>query len=327
MTDASVALSELAVRKGDYDEALRLGEQVLATNPDSTLAHVVVAKVWMARGSSAQAESHLRSALERDPAFEPALGAWLDLQASQGRINEAMQRISAVASQHPENARLQLLLGVGYLKQKDLDRAETAVKRAIAIDQRTPDAFGVLAEIGRARGSSDQATAGYQRAIQENPKKVENYMALAGLYEKQGKWDEAKRAAEQAHSMDPASPYIANNLAYLYLEHGGDVNMALSLAQQAKQKLPDSPIVSDTIGWAYYKLRSPEAAVAQLSESVRRAPDNPVYQYHLGMAYIAAGRLTTPRQSLQQALATKPDFPYAASARTALQQIAGGSPE
>ncbi len=174
-------------------------------------------------------------------------------------------------------------------------------------------------------GALEQAVTWYKAAIEENPKKVENYMALAGLYEQQGNWEEAKRAAERAHSLDPSSPYIANNLAYLYLEHGGDVNLALSLAQQAKQKLPDSPIVSDTIGWAYYKLRFPEAAVTQLSESVRRAPANPIYHYHLGMAYIAAGRLGNAAWSLKQALAANPDFPYAASAKTALNQIVKGT--
>src|SRR5262249_55285379 len=143
--------------------------------------------------------------------------------------------------------------------QYDLDRADTSVRQAIEIDPTVPDSHGVLAEISRARGVWDQAVTEYKAAIEANPKKVESYMALSGLYEKQGNWEEAKRAAEHAHSLNPTSPFVANNLAYLYLEHGGDVNVALSLAQQAKQKLPDSPIVFDTIGWAYYKLRSPAA--------------------------------------------------------------------
>lgn len=151
-------------------------------------------------------------------------------------------------------------------------------------------------------------------------------MALSGLYEKMGAWEDAKRAAEQSHSLDPGSPYIANNLAYLYLEHDGDAHMALSLAQQAQQKLPDSPIVADTIGWAYYTLGLAEAAVAPLSESVRRAPSNATYRYHLGMAYLAAGHHGDAARSLRQALACNPDFPYAESARTALQSISKLAP-
>ena len=165
----------------------------------------------------------------------------------------------------------------------------------------------------------------YKAATDANPKQLENYMALSGLYSALGNWEEAKRVAERARAIDPTSPHVANNLAYLYLEHGGDVNMALTLAQQAKQKLPESPVVSDTIGWAYYKMRSHDAAITQLSESVRRAPNNAVYHYHLGMAYLAAGRLSNAAWSLQQALTTDPGFAFAASAKTALHQITKGT--
>ena len=322
MTDAMVALGDLDARSGAFDNALRLANQALQKNPDSPVAHVIAAKALIGKGNAPEAESHLWSALVRDPVYLPALGALLDVQAGQGRAQEPIRRISALVSQYPRNANLSLLLGVAYLKQNDLDRAEAHIKQAIAIDPRTPDAHGVLAEIHRGRGAWDKALAEYNTAIEQNPEKVENYMAVSGIYEKQGNWEEAKRAAERAHSLDATSPFVANNLAYLYLEHGGDVNMALSLAQQAKQKLPDSPIVFDTIGWAYYKLRSPAAAVAQLSQSVRKAPGNPVYHYHLGMAYIDAGRLADARRSLQQALSTQADFPYAANAKIALNQIA-----
>jgi len=326
MSDAAVALADLDVQGGDYDTGLRLARQALDQNPGATTASVIAARALLAKGEAAQAEPLLRTALERDPANLPALGAMLDVESAQGKIKESVRRLNAVVAQHPQDARLQLLLGLACLKQNDLDRAESSVKQAIAIDPKTPNAYGVLAEIGRARGTLGPAIASYKAAIEQNPQKVENYMALSGLYEKQGNWEEAKRAAERAHAMDPGSPFIANNLAYLYLEHGGDLNMALSLAQQAKQKLPDSPIVSDTVGWAYYKLRSPAAAVAQLSESVRNAPGNAMYHYHLGMAYMAAGNPGNAARSLSKALAVSSDFPDAANARSALQQLERRTP-
>ncbi len=243
------------------------------------------------------------------------------MQTSQGKAQEAVRRISAAAAGQPGNAKLQLLLSVAYLKTGDLERASASVKQAIAIDPKTPDAYGVQAEINRARGSLDQAVAGYQAAIAQNPNKVENYMALADLYGKQGRWDEAKRSTEHARSLDPASPFIANNLAFLYLEHGGDLNQALALAQQAQQRLPDSPVVADTIGWAYYKLHSPAAAVAQFTESLKRDPRNPVYHYHLGLAYLDAGNPEGAARAMQQALAANPDFPNAERARAALLKL------
>jgi tetratricopeptide (TPR) repeat protein len=321
MADAAIALADLDANNGDWDDALRLSNQGLQTKPDSALAYTVEAKVSMAKGNRVKAEAQLRSALDRDPVFLPAIAALLDLQVGQGRGKEATERISALATQHLGDTKLRMLLALAYVKQGDLTKAEAIVKEVLGIDRNMQDAYAMLGQIRRARGAWDEAIAWYKRAIEANPKKVENYMALSGLYEKQDAWEDAKRVAEQAHSLDPTSPFIANNLAYLYLEHAGDAHTALLLAQQAKKKLPDSPIVSDTIGWAYYKLGLAEAAVGQLSESVRRAPGNATYEYHLGMAYLAAGHPGNAARFLRQTLASNPDSPYAASAKTALHSI------
>jgi tetratricopeptide (TPR) repeat protein len=144
-------------------------------------------------------------------------------------------------------------------------------------------------------------------------------------YEKEGNWEEAKKLCEKAHEIDPAAPMVAAELAFLYIEHGGDINAAVSLAQTAKQKMPDSPITADALGWAYYKLGSASPAVTQLKEAVGKAPGNPVYQYHLGLAYIAARRFDLAGHSLQAALKDDPNFPYAASARAALEKLSPGT--
>src|SRR5262249_34228013 len=99
---------------------------------------------------------------------------------------------------------------------------------------------------------------------------------------------------------------------------------AVSLAQIARQKLPDSPVTADALGWAYYRLGSPASAVTQLKESAGKVPNNPVYQYHLGMAYMAARPTDLAAQALRSALKNDPHFPYAESARAALEKLPKG---
>jgi tetratricopeptide (TPR) repeat protein len=150
-------------------------------------------------------------------------------------------------------------------------------------------------------------------------------MALERLYEKQGNWEEARKICERAHALDSASPLIANDLAYLYLEHGGDVNIALSLAQMAKQSMPASLNITDTLGWAYYKERLWDPAIAALEECVQKDPRNTGYQFHLGMTYLAAGRPDRAGQLLRQVIQDNPNGPQAASAKAALDRISKGS--
>jgi tetratricopeptide (TPR) repeat protein len=319
--EASLALADTDLRSGDYDAALRFARDAQTANPNSTSSYVIGANAAMGKGDLLLAEDQIRAALARDPVLLQALQAELELRSRQGRIPEVAQHFSMLALEHPQNASLDFLLGLAYFKEREFAKAEENVGKAVAIDPMTPDAYALLAEIAAARGTPEKAVAWYRMAIAHNPAKAENYMALAGLYGKQGKWEETKQAAERAHTLDPESPFIANNLADLYLDHGGDLNTAFSLAQQAWKKLPDSPVVSDTLGWAYYKIGSAEAAVALLASSVRRDPHNPMYNYHLGVAYAASGRFSDSRRSLERALSGDPNFPYAAEARKALSAL------
>jgi tetratricopeptide (TPR) repeat protein len=119
---------------------------------------------------------------------------------------------------------------------------------------------------------------------------------------------------------------VAGELAYLYLEHGGNVNVALSLAQEAKQRTPDSPAAAATLGWAYYKLGSIGPAISQLEESVRKEPGNALYQYHLGMAYLGARRFDVAARSLEKSLKDDPHSPRTARIKEALGQISNARP-
>ncbi len=250
----------------------------------------------------------------------------MNLRIQEGKTQTLVPSFSKLVEQHPENAGLHFWQAVVYFRSNDLANAEASAKQAIALDPKRWEAYSLLAEIHMARGSVEQAKGDLKGEIDRNPRGVTGYLALESLYEKEGNWKEAKKLVEKAHQIDPADPHVANNLAYLYLEHGGDVNIAVSLARDARQKAPNAPAAADTLGWAYYKLGSAKAAVTQLTESVQKAPHNPEFQYHLGMAYLADGRSDLAKQSLQRALTDDPRFPDAASARTTLARVSTQPP-
>ena len=123
------------------------------------------------------------------------------------------------------------------------------MRQAIKLDPRTTDAYTLLGQIHLARGSEEQAKSDFRNAIAGDPRNTLNYRTLGLIYEQEGNWEEAKKLFQSAHDIDPASPFIVDVLASLYLDHGGDVNVALSLAQAAKRKAPNSPVTGDTLGW------------------------------------------------------------------------------
>jgi tetratricopeptide (TPR) repeat protein len=322
MTDAQLALAEFDASNGSPDEALRLAGEALKTHSELVVAHLVRAKALLAKGDKKEGETELQAVLDRDPASLPALTMLASLRSAQRRSPEVLLRLSKLVEQHPQNAGLYFLLATVYFSQNNLGKAEASAKQAIVLDrQRSGGYYTLLADIHSAQGSVEIAKADLQAAIDRNPREVANYLALDTLYEKEGNWERARKICERAHEVDPDSPLVANNLAYLYLEHGGDVNVAVSLAQMVRQKMPNYPEAADTLGWAYYKLGSPEAAVVQLKECAQKDPNNPIYQYHLGMAYIAGRQFGLAERSLEKALRADPNFPDAANARAALDRL------
>jgi Flp pilus assembly protein TadD len=107
---------------------------------------------------------------------------------------------------------------------------------------------------------------------------------------------------------------------------GGNLDVALSLAQTARRGMPTSPGVADTLGWIYYQKGAYHSAVGSLREALRlsqqgNSPDNPQLHYHLGMAYAKSGQPTLARQHLQQALRLSLNSDDAPDARKQLAEL------
>ena len=62
-----------------------------------------------------------------------------------------------------------------------------------------------------------------------------------------------KATLEYCLSIHPKHAWAANNLGYLMLNQGGDVNRIVELVEIAYEQLSDSASVTDTLGWLRYK--------------------------------------------------------------------------
>jgi len=85
------------------------------------------------------------------------------------------------------------------------------------------------------------------------------------------------------------------------LQQGGNIDVALSMAQTARRALPDSPNTADTLGWAYYQKGIYNTAIDLFKEALKKNPDDATYHYHLGMAYQKADQPELAKEHLQRA--------------------------
>ncbi len=200
------------------------------------------------------------------------------------------------------------MLGQAFYGLRDFEKAQAAFEKAVELDHNNVNAFLMLADAQAARGSLPQALASAERAVQQNPRGVRAYAVVGVLEEKSGNWQKAEEAYQKAMQIDPGYGLGANNLAFLLLEHGGNVDVALSLAQTARNSLPDSPSTADTLAWAYIMKGIYGSAIDLLLKALTQTPDNPTYHYHLGVAYQRSGNAAAAATQFRQVLKLDPGY-------------------
>ena len=353
--EAKVALARLELATGHAESSMSLAEEALKAQPQNGDARLVLIRGLIARGELQRAEAELDALEAKSPdsaavhvqrgtllgrrfqhvaarrEFERALALQPDLlEASAGlvaldlslrRVEDARNRVDELAK--PANAKpaVVMLAARTYRAVGDLKASEQMLRRVLASDPTYLDAYAGLAQIYAGQGRLNEALVELDALVQRDPNSVAALTLSGMILEAQGKAADAQKRFERVMQVDEEAPVAANNLAWIYAEHGGNLDVALRLAQTAKRKLPNVAEVNDTLGYIYYKKNLPALAIPLLRASADKDPGNASYHYHLGLAYARAGEMKQAAQSLTRALANTSDFNGAQDARTVLATL------
>ena len=141
------------------------------------------------------------------------------------------------------------------------------------------------------------------------------------IYDAQKQFDLAEKHYSTALDINPDFSPAANNLAYLLAKQDKNMNKALSLAQKAKEMLPNDPKVMDTLGFIYYKKGLYDSAIAEFTDSLKKIPDNAMVRFHLGLTYYNKGDKDLAKTELKKALDLDQNFDKADEARKILSSF------
>jgi cellulose synthase operon protein C len=317
------AAAELASRQ--YAPAQQDAEEAAKRAPESPTPYVQMGTVQLAQDHYSEAEKLYQQALEKDPSSGDGLSGLMNTYFVQKEFDKAIVAANAQIARSPNTSNFYDLLGTALFNgKKDYPGAEAALRKAVELDKNNVDAIDKLGKVQVQEGSADRALALYQQSIKDKPREVSFYLLSGELYEAKQDWEHAKAMYQQALSISPDNPLASNNLAYLLLNEGGNVDVAMSMAETARRRMPDSSNVADTLGWAYYKKGVYQSAISQFQEALKLnekigAPDDPQIHYHLGLAYEKANQLGLARQQLEKAVKLSPDYGDARKALSGLR--------
>ena len=135
--------------------------------------------------------------------------------------------------------------------------------------------YYALARIYLSKKQEDKAIAQYQAILEKNPNQTGPHMMLGTIYDMQKRFDLSEKHYRAALAINPEFAPAANNLAYLCVSQGKDVDEALKYARIAKEKMPKDPAVMDTLGWIYYQKGLYDSAIAEFTDSLASWPTTP----------------------------------------------------
>ncbi len=246
---------------------------------------------------------------------------------AQKQPDKAVAAAQAAIAKSPNNSALYDLLGTALFNaKKDMNGAETALRKSAELNKNNSDALLKLGQVQAAKGSADDAIATYQRSLKDNPREPSFYILMGELYESKQNWERAKESYQKALEIQPDNPLASNNLAYVMVQSGGNVDVALSLAQTARRGMPDSPNAADTLGWVYYQKGAYKSAIDLFQEALKladknKSPEDATFHYHLGMAYERTDQPALARQHLERVLKINPNYSSAGDVKKMLSQL------
>ena len=318
---AYLLLTQSHMLKKEFAEAERILKAVVEEMPQNTEAHRQLGVLSLLNKNFVTARKEFEEAWSLKPESELLLQHVVRTYLMDKQAEGASDFLQEQIEGRPRDAFLYHQLAQVYLAQQKRAEAVAALNQVLNLDPNAVGSSLLLADIYVAENDPDRAVQIITEAMQRQPENQDLMLRAAVVYEKAQRWEEARKAYQRVLQLDHTNAIAQNNLAWLLAERGGNIDVALKLAQQAKEKMVDDINVTNTIGWIYYKKSSYQMALNYLKECAEKSPENPVFQYHLGMTYFKLGRTAEAKETLQKSLKLNPKFSQSESARQMLAQL------
>ncbi len=286
----------------DYPAALTELNEVKKAAANDPLLYLNFAYAYAGQKKYADAEREFQTALKLYPQYDAALANYVNMMFSMNNAPKALAIAGQYAAANPTRPAAHFIYGSALATARKFDQALLEFEKVVQLDPTSVMSYIHMGQIYELTNRPDDALSAYQRALKAQPTSplANNY--LGNLYVRKGDLKSAAKYFQAALNQNAHDPIAANNLAWVYAAEGENLDMALSLATQAKQIAPELDGVNDTLAWIQYKKGNYRVSISLAEDAVKKRPEKADYRYHLGMALMGAGERDRARTELQKAL-------------------------
>lgn len=334
------ALAQLSIQKRDWATALQLSSEVLGQSPNDLFGRLIRSHALMAQNNRPEAKALLLDTMKlypksRDTQYQlgfayftekdfknaeenfravyygdtpdlRGLMGLIETYMAQGRYDAAAKLVDAEIAKYPKGLAFQVARATIAIRGGQFDTAIDLLRKVAQVQSDQPDLYMRLAEAQKLKGDLQGALDSWKKASELAPNGITALINRAMTLDSMKRLTEARPLYDQVLRLQPDNSFALNNLAYLLAEEGNELDAALTLAQRARQKSPNDPMIADTLGWVYIKKGLANNAIAIFSDLTVKHPKISSFHYHYAMALSQRGDKVQAKRSLDLALKNNP---------------------
>jgi tetratricopeptide (TPR) repeat protein len=284
---ATAGLGDIALRRGNSDEAVRQYNTALQQEPNLAEAYIGLGRVSAAAGNWAVAAGHFRRAAEVDP----------------------------------QSAEAHTRLGEALLEQRDAGAALGEYQQAIRLKKDHTEAYYGLARAQIARGETDPAEETLATALAIRPDYDLAWLERGKLYEQKREDDNALEAYSNAIGANSRLAEARYRRALIHIRNDR-MSEAESDLETATGAQPNFAEAHYWLGRVYLAQNRAKAARDSFKTAVaQRGGNYPDAYFYQGIAEEQLGQRNEAVASFESALAQGGDSVWASDARAALTRL------
>ncbi|MFA6563370.1 MAG: tetratricopeptide repeat protein [Verrucomicrobiia bacterium] len=278
--------------------------------------------VYSAMGKLKEARDEAVFVMDHRPQDEEAPILLAETVATSKTIEETRQRLQKALQTTGEKAPLHVALGNLAFRQRDLKAAETAFKRAQALDPKSSAAYSALGNLYWSEKDLKQAEQAFQTAAELAPARSPKRLKYAQFKIQNGDVETGKRLLEEivqkAPDYLPASAMLAD-LSFREKKYD-DCEALLKKILTRDAMNYEAMLLSGRL-----KLVKGETtkAISEFEGMLFRYPKAAYVRYQLALAYLVDNETGKARSALVEAVSLNPDLVDAALLLAELRIRAG----
>jgi tetratricopeptide (TPR) repeat protein len=266
--------------------AIPLLERILAIRPDDPTTHAMLAVMQYKEKDCPGAIENFKQAGTVTANQPLALTQFGFCLTESNRFEDSIPIFEQVVQLQPAAHDARYNLALAQWRSNHATDALAALQPLL--DSGNPDLLGLAAEINDSTGNTPEAVRLYRKAIQADPRDLENYLGFAALSLNHEAFQAGIDMVDFALTQIPQSAqlYLARGILYGELSK---FDQATADFDHANQLDPHLPFSSAAKGVLHSEERDTGAAVASFRAEARRHPNDALTQYLLAEALAEQG--------------------------------------